>query len=271
MPWHVRIGCLNYYEVTVECIKYALDRDLVGHVQALAPVMEEGVQRLIDAHPSVRGGRAVGLFGCVDLQLPDGGAIQPLAGPPHPAVPAFKAALLEVRASHVARPSPPPPSRLGDGGGGGALRGDARPFGRRRAWRARQGRTMRARERWWRQTRDADGLLRPRMIADAHEPARVVVPPIVAVPMRFSDSSSGYDFVLEPSLLSSAVPPTPSPSRRNRAAAPRSRCPKNGVIGFVRPPLLHCAPPLVITEEELRDGFDRVDRALGVLDCGLGF
>ena len=80
MPWHVRIGCLNYYEVTVECIKYALDRDLVGHVQALAPVMEEGVQRLIDAHPSVRGGRAVGLFGCVDLQLPDGGAIPRFAG-----------------------------------------------------------------------------------------------------------------------------------------------------------------------------------------------
>jgi len=44
-----------------------------------------------------------------------------------------------------------------------------------------------------------------------------------------------------------------------------------GVYGFVRPPLLHAAPPLVISEAELRDGFDRVDRALDVLDTQLGF
>jgi len=45
----------------------------------------------------------------------------------------------------------------------------------------------------------------------------------------------------------------------------------NGVFGLVRPPFLHCAPPLVISEAELRDGFARVDRALTVLDKALGF
>ena len=45
----------------------------------------------------------------------------------------------------------------------------------------------------------------------------------------------------------------------------------NGIFGFVRPPMLHSAPPLVINEAELRDGFSRVDAALDVLDKGLGF
>jgi len=40
----------------------------------------------------------------------------------------------------------------------------------------------------------------------------------------------------------------------------------NGLWGLFRPPLLHCAPPLVITEEELRDGFQRLDKALESLD-----
>ena len=44
-----------------------------------------------------------------------------------------------------------------------------------------------------------------------------------------------------------------------------------GVYGLVRPPLLHSAPPLVIDEPTLRDGFARVDRALSVLDKELGF
>lgn len=44
-----------------------------------------------------------------------------------------------------------------------------------------------------------------------------------------------------------------------------------GIFGLVRPPLLHTAPPLVINEEQLRDGFNRVDRALHVLDTELGF
>merc|ERR1712151_41123 len=42
-----------------------------------------------------------------------------------------------------------------------------------------------------------------------------------------------------------------------------------GLIGFVRPPQVHCAPPLIITEAELRDGFARLDRALGGLEAEL--
>jgi len=39
-----------------------------------------------------------------------------------------------------------------------------------------------------------------------------------------------------------------------------------GLFGFLRPPQVHCAPPLIISENELRDGFARLDRALSVLD-----
>ena len=35
-----------------------------------------------------------------------------------------------------------------------------------------------------------------------------------------------------------------------------------GVLGLLRLPLMHIAPPLVITEEELRDGFARVGKVL---------
>jgi len=41
---------------------------------------------------------------------------------------------------------------------------------------------------------------------------------------------------------------------------------ENGLWGLFRPPLLHCAPPLIITEPELRDGFARLDKALATLD-----
>lgn len=40
----------------------------------------------------------------------------------------------------------------------------------------------------------------------------------------------------------------------------------NGLIGLFRPPLLHCAPPLIIEEHELLDGFQRLDKALCALD-----
>lgn len=46
---------------------------------------------------------------------------------------------------------------------------------------------------------------------------------------------------------------------------------ENGLIGLLRPPHLHVAPPLVITEEELMDGFDRQDKALYALDEALGY
>lgn len=45
----------------------------------------------------------------------------------------------------------------------------------------------------------------------------------------------------------------------------------NGLIGLLRPPHMHVAPPLVITEDELMDGFDRQDKALYALDDALGF
>jgi len=40
----------------------------------------------------------------------------------------------------------------------------------------------------------------------------------------------------------------------------------NGLYGLFRPPLLHCAPPLIIQEHELLDGFARLDKALDTLD-----
>ena len=45
----------------------------------------------------------------------------------------------------------------------------------------------------------------------------------------------------------------------------------NGLIGLMRPPQLHVAPPLIISEDELLDGFDRQDKALDALDDALGF
>ncbi len=41
---------------------------------------------------------------------------------------------------------------------------------------------------------------------------------------------------------------------------------ENGIQTWVRPPLFHVAPPLIITEAELNDAFDRVDDALHTLD-----
>jgi hypothetical protein len=46
---------------------------------------------------------------------------------------------------------------------------------------------------------------------------------------------------------------------------------QTGLIGLLRPPHMHVAPPLIITEEELLDGFERQDKALDVLDEALGF
>ena len=46
---------------------------------------------------------------------------------------------------------------------------------------------------------------------------------------------------------------------------------ENGLVGLHRYPHIHCAPPLIIQEHELLDGFQRLDRALSVLDDALGF
>jgi len=42
----------------------------------------------------------------------------------------------------------------------------------------------------------------------------------------------------------------------------RKELKNNGLIGFVRPPKFHCAPPLVIKPNELEEGFARANRAL---------
>ena len=44
-----------------------------------------------------------------------------------------------------------------------------------------------------------------------------------------------------------------------------------GLIGLLRPPHLHIAPPLIISEDELLEGFDKNDKALYTLDEALGF
>ena len=119
-----------------ECVKHMLRHEVVAHAASLEPLMIDRVQHLVDAHPSVRQGRAVGLFGCLDLIDAHGLDIQRLGKPPPPAIGAFKRAMRD-----------------------------------------------------------------------------------------------------------------------------------EGIYGMFRPPQLHCAPPLVISEAELRDGFDRLDRALDVLDA----
>lgn len=46
---------------------------------------------------------------------------------------------------------------------------------------------------------------------------------------------------------------------------------ESGLIGLIRPPHMHVAPPLIISEEELLDGFDKQDRILYTLDEALGY
>jgi adenosylmethionine-8-amino-7-oxononanoate aminotransferase len=46
---------------------------------------------------------------------------------------------------------------------------------------------------------------------------------------------------------------------------------ENGLVGLHRYPHIHSAPPLIITEGELLDGFDRLSRSITVLDEALGF
>merc|ERR1712072_1193553 len=118
-----------------ECVKYLVENQLPQRAKALQDVMLEEINSIVDTHSSVKAGRAIGLFGCLDLQGEDGRLIQPLTGPSPPHVNDFRKALRH-----------------------------------------------------------------------------------------------------------------------------------NGLISLFRPPLLHCCPPLIISEEELRDGFQRLSRALRQLD-----
>ena len=77
-----------------ECIKHSLDIDLLGKVAAVAPVLEEEITKLVDAHPSVKIGRSFGMFGAVDFWGPDGKDVQLLQGPPATRAAEFRAAML---------------------------------------------------------------------------------------------------------------------------------------------------------------------------------
>jgi taurine--2-oxoglutarate transaminase len=65
-----------------ECIKHSLEIDLLGKVAQRAPVLEEEIGKLVVNHPSVKIGRAFGMFGAVDFWGPDGKDVQLLQGPP---------------------------------------------------------------------------------------------------------------------------------------------------------------------------------------------
>jgi len=121
-----------------ECMKYMLEFQVTEHAKALEPLMVQQIGALVEKHPSVRQGRALGLFGCLDLVDAEGQFIQNVQGPMAPAAAILKQALID-----------------------------------------------------------------------------------------------------------------------------------NGIYGLFRPPFLHCAPPLVISEGELLDGFQRVDEALDVFDVAI--
>jgi len=55
-------------------------------------------------------------------------------------------------------------------------------------------------------------------------------------------------------------------SNPEAVAAFRQSLRENGIYGFVRPPMFHCAPALVIQPDELEEGFRCVDKALEVYD-----
>jgi len=121
-----------------ECVKHIVSTKMAENAKSMEPVMMEEIQKLVDKHESVKAGRCIGLFGCIDLQGKDGRSIQQLSGASPPSVAQFRKSLRD-----------------------------------------------------------------------------------------------------------------------------------HGLIALFRPPLLHCCPPLVITEDELREGFSRLSAALTTLDANL--
>lgn len=123
-----------------ETVKHVIETDVVGQVQKMAPIFEDSMKQMAENHPSVKQYRAVGLFGCLDTQLPNG------------------------------------------------------------------------------------------------ENPQLQHTPVDSAYVQY-----------------------------------KKACMENGLIGLLRPPHIHIAPSLIISEEELLDGFDRQDKALDVLDEALGF
>merc|ERR1712232_982391 len=61
-----------------ECVKFMLSENLPARSKMLQEQMMSEIQKLVESHSCVKQGRAIGLFGCIDLQGSDGRAIMPL-------------------------------------------------------------------------------------------------------------------------------------------------------------------------------------------------
>jgi taurine--2-oxoglutarate transaminase len=76
-------------------IRVLLDEGLVENAARLEPVMLAEMDRLEERHPSVKGGRCIGLFGMIDLQKNSGGdPLAPFNGS-HPAMDALRRFFLD--------------------------------------------------------------------------------------------------------------------------------------------------------------------------------
>jgi len=87
-----------------ETVKYVLKENVLENVRNLEPVMLEELQKLTLKHASVRQARAVGLFGCLDLQTPIGQAVQRLGEPSPPAVQSLRKAMFDNGLFSLFRP-----------------------------------------------------------------------------------------------------------------------------------------------------------------------
>ncbi|GAM23892.1 hypothetical protein SAMD00019534_070670 [Acytostelium subglobosum LB1] len=76
-------------------LQYFLKTDVLGNVRKMEPVLIECLKDLKRRHPTVKGFRALGLFGIVELQKNSkGDPFIEYNGPAHPAINAFKADLV---------------------------------------------------------------------------------------------------------------------------------------------------------------------------------
>ncbi|PRP97637.1 2,2-dialkylglycine decarboxylase [Enhygromyxa salina] len=89
---HVFWGGLTYNAHAFACsialaaVDVLVDEGMVDNAAKLEPVMRSEMDRLRDKHPSVRGGRCIGLFGMIDIQRNAAGdSIAPYDGT-HPAM-----------------------------------------------------------------------------------------------------------------------------------------------------------------------------------------
>merc|ERR1712003_526239 len=55
-----------------ENLKYIVETDLLGHVERLSPIFEYYMSRLAEDHPSIKQYRAIGIFGCFDVEDVEG-------------------------------------------------------------------------------------------------------------------------------------------------------------------------------------------------------